>query len=112
MLRRENEDSVIIQTSRNQISQGSSEDIILFRISARDILPIGIICAFKIRRKTVLQTVFLVPKPGLGNASAPEAPASVRLPSREAGASPASAFPSRGLGTRKAQIMTVARITQ
>ncbi len=45
--------------------------------------------------------LFLVPKPQLGNASAPEAPASVRLPSREAGASPASAFPSRGLGTRK-----------
>jgi hypothetical protein len=43
---------------------------------------------------------FLVPKPQLGNASAPEAPASGRLPSREAGASPASAFPSWGLGTR------------
>jgi len=30
-----------------------------------------------------------------------QAPASGRLLSREAGASPASAFPSRGLGTRK-----------
>ncbi len=32
-----------------------------------------------------------------------QAPAWGRLPSREAGASPASAFPSRGLGTRKTQ---------
>jgi|GEM_PF-4151368 len=70
--------------------------------------------------------LFLVPKPGLGNEKnvsrhgKPGLPRQVRsqagawerekrLPSREAGASPASAFPSRGLGTRKTSPVTGSR---
>ncbi len=38
--------------------------------------------------KRLAMPLFLVPKPQLGNASAPEAPASGRLPPREAGELP------------------------
>jgi hypothetical protein len=50
-------------------------------------------------------SVFLVPKPLLGNAIAGEAPASRDGRRTEAGASGADAFPSWGLGTRKGGIL-------
>ncbi len=59
--------------------------------------------AFSRSQAPAWERTFLVPKPLLGNALAGEVP---RLPvtgdGPEAGASGADAFPSRGLGTRKA----------
>jgi hypothetical protein len=56
------------------------------------------------------ETIFLVPKPLLGNALAGEAPASRDGRRPEAGASGADAFPSGGLGTRKNPLYVKIRI--